>query len=207
MALLTRGATLTEKISNTERHLDMGKAHATRANDRTDELKQLNKSIFRPVITFNKDKKRAAEEARIMHRHEDEREEREQAMGDIRETQNRIGRAATYGADGQEQPQGEEELTGRRRNVQPEVQRVRQDARKRFQFEKTASDDELEDELDDNLDDISDVTKRLRALAVAAGEEIDGQNKRLERISDKTTNLDDKVIRNTERVCHFHLLW
>ena len=73
-----------------------------RADDKTDELKQLNRSIFRPVITFNKDAKRAAEEARIQARYEEEREERERAMTDIRQTQDRLGRAATYGRPGEE---------------------------------------------------------------------------------------------------------
>jgi hypothetical protein len=191
-----------EKIANTERLLDMGKAHSNRASDRTDELKQLNRSIFRPVIVFNKDKKRAAEEERIRTRHESERDEREKAMADVRESQNRIGRAATYGRGEAEDAYQREELlnTGRRRFVQPELQRAREDGRKRFQFEKTASDDELEDELDDNLDDIHDVSKRFRALALAAGEEVDNHIKRLDRITDKTIQLDDKVIRNTDKV-------
>ena len=57
-----------------------------RAEDKTDELKQLNRSIFRPVITFNKDAKRAAQESKIQERYEEEREEREKAMLDIRQT-------------------------------------------------------------------------------------------------------------------------
>ena len=54
-----------ESLANTERHLDVAKGHSMRAEDKTDELKQLNRSIFRPVITFNKDAKRAAQEAKI----------------------------------------------------------------------------------------------------------------------------------------------
>ena len=63
--MLTRGvrSCFTERLADTERHLDVSKGHSLRAADKTDELKQLNRSIFRPVITFNKDKKRAAQEA------------------------------------------------------------------------------------------------------------------------------------------------
>lgn len=178
----------------------MGKAHANRAEDRTGELKQLNRSIFRPVITWNKEGKRAAEEARIQARHDDEREEREKAMGDVRDSQNRIGRAATYGRDTGEE-EGDEGISGRRTRARnPAQQNVRAEQRKRFQFEKTASDDELEDELDDNLDEIGDVSKRLKALAMAAGEELDGQLGRINGISDKAAHLDNKVIRNTDKV-------
>lgn len=177
----------------------MGKAHANRAEDTAAELKQLNRSIFRPVITWNKEAKRTAQEERIMQRHADEREERERAMGDVRDTQNRIGRAATYGLPDNH---GDEEgiTSSGRRAKAPEVQRARQEQRKRFQFEATESDNELEDELDDNLDEIHDVSKRLKALAMATGQEIDQQNVRLDSISQKTTSLDTKVMRNTERV-------
>lgn len=43
-----------ERIANTERHLDIAKANNQRAEDKAAELKQLNRSIFRPVITWNK---------------------------------------------------------------------------------------------------------------------------------------------------------
>jgi len=56
------------------------KGHSARAEDKTDELKQLNRSIFRPVITFNKDAKRAAQEAKLQARYEEDRDEREKAM-------------------------------------------------------------------------------------------------------------------------------
>lgn len=160
-----------------------------RADDRTDELKQLNRSIFRPVITFNKDAKRAAQEAKIQARYDDEREQREKAMMDIRETQDRLGRAQTYG-----------EGSSRFNKTATELN-MRKEQRKRYQFEATASDDELEDELDDNLNEIADVTKRLKALGSAMGQELDTQNDRITRITDKTDTLDNSLFRNTQRVC------
>ncbi|KAG9082442.1 hypothetical protein FS749_006837 [Ceratobasidium sp. UAMH 11750] len=192
-----------EKIANTERHLDLAKGSTNRAEDRTDELKQLNRSIFRPVITFNKDSKRAREEQRLADRHEQERLEREKAAMDVRDTQDRLGRAAAYGqrSGGGDDGYGEGEegiSTGRR--LPPEQQRARQAARSRYQFEATASDDELEDELDDNLDEIGDVAKRLKGLATSMGTELESQNSRIGRISNKTDNLDQKVVRATERL-------
>lgn len=185
-------------MANTERHLDIAKGHSAQAGDRTDELKQLNRSIFRPVMTWNKDAKRAAQEAKVQARYDEEREEREKAMMDIRDTQNRLGRATTYGR-GQEE---EEELVGARpsRFRNQEQLATRKDQRKRFQFEATASDDDMEDEIEDNLDEIGDVTKRLKALGMAMGEELDKQNARIDRIGDKTVSLDNKIFSNTERV-------
>ncbi|KZS92993.1 synaptosome-associated proteinsynaptosomal-associated protein 25 [Sistotremastrum niveocremeum HHB9708] len=193
-----------EKIANTERHLDVSKGHSLRAEDKTDELKQLNRSIFRPVITFNKEAKRAAQEAKRQARHDEEREEREKAMSDIRDSQNRIGRAATYRSRDEDEDiffsggGGTGGSGGRFRTSADQAARAEQ--RKRYQFEATASDDEMEDELDDNLDEISDMTKRLKTLGMAMGQELDQQIGRLNRLDDKTVNLDNRVLRNTDRL-------
>lgn len=187
-----------EKLASTERHLDVSKGYSLRAEDKTDELKQLNRSIFRPVITFNKDAKRAAQEAKIQARYDEDREEREKAMLDIRETQNRLGRAQTYGRQ-DDDGEGIGGPGGRRMRTQAE-QDIRKEQRKRFQFDATASDDELEDELDDNLGEISDMTKRLKALGSAMGEELDKQNERIGRITEKTDGLDNRLFRNTQKL-------
>lgn len=190
-----------EKLANTERHLDVSKSHTLRAEDQIDELKKLNRSIFRPAITFNKDAKRAAQEAKIQQRYEDERCEREKAMMDIRDTQNRLGRAATYGQqDEDERIQTDAGGFGGSRFRTAEQLATRKEQRKRYQFEAGGSDDEAEDELDNNLDDISKVTKSLKALGTAMGQELDSQNTRLDVIADKATNLDNGVFRQTERV-------
>ncbi|TRM66364.1 hypothetical protein BD626DRAFT_546651 [Schizophyllum amplum] len=190
-----------EKLANTERHLDVSKGHSQTAADRTDELKQLNRSIFRPVITFNKDSKRAAKQAEIQRRYDEERGERERGMMDIRETQNRLGRAQTYGRGDEDD---EDELMGGgsgRGRYKTEAQLgARKEQRKRYQFEANASDDEIEDELDDNLDEIGEMTKRLKALGSAMGQELDTQNSRIDRIESKTVNLDQKIFTNTERL-------
>ncbi|KAJ6610026.1 hypothetical protein B0H10DRAFT_2061668 [Mycena sp. CBHHK59/15] len=196
---LNRLGTQSERLANTERHLDISKGHSARADDKTDELNQLNRSIFRPVITFNKDSKRAAQEAKLQARYEDERTEREKAMMDIRETQNRLGQAQTYDRDDADR----DELVGgaRKGRFRSDDQiSARKEQRKRYQFESAASDDEIEDELDDNLDEIGDATRRLRALGMAMGQELDKQNQRIDLIDQKTVNLDNKIVRNTDRL-------
>ncbi|KAJ3844837.1 protein transporter SEC9 [Lentinula raphanica] len=198
---LSRLGDQSERLANTERHLDVSKSHSKRADDNTDELKQLNRSIFRPVIVFNKDGKRAAQEAQIQARYQEEREERERTMMHVRETQDRIGRAQGYGRGTSNAD--DEELLGSGRGGQyrsAEQLAARKEQRKRFQFEATASDDELEDELDDNLDEISDMTKRLKALGMTMNQELQSQNTYIDNIEQKAVNLDSRLFRNTERL-------
>ncbi|GJJ09661.1 hypothetical protein Clacol_003885 [Clathrus columnatus] len=198
---LTRLGDQSEKLANTERHLDVSKGYVNRVEDKQDELKKLNRSIFIPAVTFNKDKKRLAQENKLFRRHEEEREEQEKAMRDIRESQNRIGQAQGYAGDNDDE-EGISRGSGSGRFKTAEALAKRKDARQRFQFEATASDDELEDEIDDNLDEVGDTAKRLKALSTAMGQELDNQNRRLERLDNKTTNLDDKLhlgIRRFER--------
>ena len=111
-------------------------------------------------------------------------------MSDIRETQTRLGVASGY-AEG---------IGGSRGARTVSEQNIRKEQRKRYQFEASASDDEMEDELDDNLAEISDVTKRLKALGTAMGEELDRQNERIGRITEKTDGLDNRLFRNTQAV-------
>jgi hypothetical protein len=187
----------------------MAKANNQRAEDKAGELKQLNKSIFRPVIVWNKasresrvvcplppahtqDAKRAAQENKINERHLQERLDRNKALNDMSETRQRLG-AAT----GPEYGGGEYG-----RVPLPGEQKAKKDARARYQFDATASDDELEDELDQNLDETYEVTKRLKKLATAMGGEVQGQNQRLGRITNKTEDLEFAVMQNTERLKH-----
>jgi len=132
----------------------------------------------------------------LLARYEIEREEREKVMLGLRETQDRIGRAATYGR-GDEQ---EELIGGRNRMKTAEQLTSRKDQRKRFQFESNASDDEIEDEMDNNLDEIGEAAKRLKQLGMAMGNELDHQNKWIDNVAGKTDHLDDKLRVNTDRV-------
>ncbi|KAF5358863.1 hypothetical protein D9757_012684 [Collybiopsis confluens] len=120
-------------------------------------------------------------------------------MMDVRHSQIRIGRAQGYG-----RRRDEEELlssgsvAARYRNA--EQLGRRQEARKQYQFESNASDDELEDELDDNLDEIGSMTQRLKTLGMAMNQELQSQNKRIDTIEQKTVGLDGRLFRNTERL-------
>lgn len=190
-----------EKIGNTERSLDLAKAHASRAEDNAKEIVALNRSIFRPNIQFNKKAKRDAEEARIIARHIEEREEREAVRRDVTSAQSRLDASmngpgtgkASFGRFGQDRFG-----TGKKAEENALKNKVAQ--RGRYQFEATESDDELEDELDQNLDEIGMLSSRLNQLGKAMGQEVDSQNARLQRIGDKATTLDTKIFAGTQRL-------
>ncbi|KAJ9479373.1 Protein transport protein SEC9 [Pseudozyma hubeiensis] len=190
-----------EKIGNTERSLDLAKAHASRAEDNAKEIVALNRSIFRPNMQFNKKAKRDAEEARIIARHIDEREEREAVRRDVTAAQSRLDASmngpgtgkASFGRFGQDR-------FGTGKKAEEAAQRNKVAQRGRYQFEATESDDELEDELDQNLDEIGMLSSRLNQLGKAMGQEVDSQNSRLQRIGDKATTLDTKIFAGTQRL-------
>ncbi|KAL5534200.1 hypothetical protein ACEPAG_662 [Sanghuangporus baumii] len=183
-----------EKIADTERHIDVAKGHALRAEDNADEIKKLNRSIFIPAVTFNKDAKRLAQERKREQRYQEEMTDRELTMQELRESQNRVGRGATYGI------QNGEGIAGRRQMTSTELA-MRKEQRKRYQFEATESDDEMENEIEDNLDEILDATKRMKALGLSMGSELETQNQRLVRVTDKTDRLGMKVDINTAKDC------
>ncbi|KAJ6567248.1 hypothetical protein DFH09DRAFT_1247311 [Mycena vulgaris] len=178
-----------EKLANTERHLDVAKGHSARADDKTEELRKLNRSIFIPVITFDKDAKHAAREAKVQRRYEVERAEREKTTMDIRETQERMARAQAYGSRRMRDGLGV-----------PASNRARSTERNRFQFEANASDDELEDDLERNLDEIQGLVQSLKAVGAAMGGELDRQNGMLSGLEDKTVKLGGKLHNNTVQV-------
>ncbi|KAJ6627445.1 hypothetical protein B0H10DRAFT_386973 [Mycena sp. CBHHK59/15] len=178
-----------ERLANTERHLDVAKGHSVRADDKTEELRKLNRSIFIPAVTFNKDTKRAAKEAKVQRRYEDERAEREKALMDIRETQDRLGRAQAYGSERMADAEG---ISGSSR-----VRAAAQAERGRFQFEANASDDDMENELDRNLGEIEGLVKNMRSVGLAMGGELDRQNERISVLDEKTGRLDGRLYNNT----------
>lgn len=152
----------------------------------------------RPNFQFNKTAKRDAEEQRILARHLEEKQDREEARQAAYASRERVEQGfreaekkSRFGFNrggGGNSGEGEAPKTGRAKWEQGG----------RYQFEATNSDDELEAELDDNLDEIAGLAGRLKILASTAGKEIDAQNKHLDKVSGKVDNLDDKIVMNTQ---------
>jgi len=197
-----------EKLSNTEHNFDLAKAASTRADDNTRDIVKLNRSIFIPAMTSDKKGKRMAEEARLINRHVEEREQRERLREEaarararveetVQENQKSSSRFARdrfgldrFGAGGKKK---EEDLNS---------PAARMAQRARYQFEASASDEEIEDELDANLDEISAITGRLNKMGRTMGQEIDEQNTRIRRMTDKASHVDTKIYSSTQKLAN-----
>ena len=158
-------------------------------------------TLFRPSFTFNKASKRDAEEQRILARHLEEKQDREEARQTAYASRERVEQGFR---------EAEKSSTSRfgfnrggsnneaESSSAPKTGRAKWEQGGRYQFEASNSDDELEAELDDNLDEIAGLSSRLKILASTAGKEIDAQNKHLDKVSNKVDNLDDKILMNTQ---------
>ncbi|CAI2161938.1 15841_t:CDS:2 [Funneliformis geosporum] len=172
-----------QRINYTERQLDLADAHAERAADQAAKLKKVNGSMFGFDVSnpFNKKKREAAELARVQAMQAEQRASRENMRAGNWESQQRINEALKHGQQQSGYQSGKSS----------------QSSRSKFQFEADDEDDAIEDHLDRNLDALSSGLTRLNAMAVASGEEIKKQNNVLDRISDKTTALDNRIVGTT----------
>ncbi|RAL66618.1 hypothetical protein DID88_006308 [Monilinia fructigena] len=76
--------------------------------------------------------------------------------------------------------------------------------RSKYQFEADSEDDEMENEIDSNLDALGHAAGRLNLLAKATGQEVDNQNKHIERIIGKSDRVDDQIAMNRARLDRIH---
>ncbi|KAM0750808.1 hypothetical protein T439DRAFT_334447 [Meredithblackwellia eburnea MCA 4105] len=203
-----------DRFANTENYLDMAKAHNSRAQDETKELEALNRSIFRPNMTWNKQAKRDKEEARIMARHAEEKAAREETRRVQYESHQRIQQTYVVKTS---RPfvfalklilstqirftakQGMDRAADNAR-LQGGQGKAKGAERSRYQFEATESDDEVENEIDGNLDELSGISGRLKTLALAAGQQLEDQNKVLVGIAGKVDRLDAGLVKSTMRL-------
>jgi hypothetical protein len=171
------------RINHTERQLDLADAHAEHAAEQAAKLKRVNGSMFGFDVDnpFTKGKREKSEMARVQAMQEEQRASREQMRVGNWETQQRINEALKHG----QKPPGYQ--SGK----------SSQNSRSKFQFEADDEDNALEDQLDNNLDLISNGLTRLNAMAVASGEEIRKQNVVLDRVSDKSETLDNRIVGTT----------
>lgn len=184
----------TERLANVDRSLDMAKAYDDRARDEAKEIAALNRSIFRPTFVWNKEKKRNAEEERIMARHVAEQERREEnrqmradSQKNINDSINEASKKPSFGRWGAGSNNSKSAQYGEASNQQSKMA-----SRARYQFEADEEDDRIEDELDQNLDEIGDFSRRLNLMARAAGDEVRQQNNTLAGLNDKTDKYVDR---------------
>ncbi|RGB26813.1 hypothetical protein C1646_769953 [Rhizophagus diaphanus] len=173
----------THRINYTERQLDLADAHAERASEQANKLKKVNGSMFGFDVSnpFTKGKREAKELARVQAMQEEQRASRENMRVGNWESQQRINSALKQGQNSSSYRPGKSS----------------QEHRGRFQFEADDEDNRMEDQLDNNLDQISAGLTRLNGMAIATGQEIRSQNETLDRVSAKTKDVDDSIVKTT----------
>lgn len=182
-----------ERMHNTDRNLDIGNNHINVSEDKTKELKTLNRSMFAVHVNnpFTSKDRRAQRDEAIMDRHHSERELREATRDAAfrstqRMNQNFKGIDDTYGG-----PKAKTSLA----------------ERAKYQFEADSEDEGMENEIDRNLDDLSGAAKRLNLLARATGEEVEQQNQLIQRIAEKVSFMERTPFPFPNAVCQQQLTW
>lgn len=176
-----------ERIHNTNRNLDIGHNAINIAEDKSKELKTLNRSMFAVHVNnpFTAKERRIRDEEKILDRHRLEREQRE----------------STREAAFQSTARMNERFKGLNEAGQPGGMPKQSLAeRSKYQFEADSDDDRMEDEIEKNIDELGGAAKRLNILARAMGDEADSQNKMLQNVADKSDRLDDRFHLQTERL-------
>lgn len=183
--LSTQGA----RLHNTEKNLDVASSQNRVAEDKARELKNLNRSMFVPNVGNPlRSKSRAeAEEAKIIARHQAEREERDRTREFGYETKNVVGRALNT-ETGRVESKGKSSLA----------------ERSRYQFEADSDDDAMENEIDSNLGELGAITGRLKGMAMATSKEVDRQNQQIDKIMKKSDRVDDQIALNHNRIRKIH---
>lgn len=143
------------------------------AEEKAKELKRLNGSMFaiHPSNPFTASKRREQRDAEVMEKHRMERAEREATRREAYRTDKRMEKSF------KDLNQTEAQVRANKQSSLAE--------RAKFQFEADSEDEEMENEIDSNLDALGGAASRLNALAKATGQELDEQNRHLERINNK----------------------
>lgn len=86
--------------------------------------------------------------------------------------------------------------------AQPQRQMNKQSLaeRSKYQFEADSEDEAMENEIDDNLDQLQGAVGKLKHLGLAMGQEVESQNKHIDRITGKVDKVDDEIALNRSRL-------
>ncbi|MCJ1477550.1 Protein transport protein S9 plasma membrane t-SNARE [Lambiella insularis] len=177
-----------ENLYNTEKNLDIAHNQNRIADDRAKELKKLNRSMFAVHVSnpFTAGQRSAQRDQDVIDRHLDERDQREST------------RRAGYQQNQRLQQNFKELQPGTPGYGQARGKNLAD--RAKYQFEADSDDEEMENEIDGNLDLLSGAAGRLNALARATGQEVDEQNKLLDRIADKSDRVDIGIAANRAKL-------
>lgn len=173
-------------MANVNRHLDLSKAYANKAESSADELKQLNKSIFIPVVSnpFRRKEKERRELENMQKDHAEHMAERDNIRQFEYESSARIQETNRLNS------QNPGTTGGRRGRSEAD--------RRRYQFEEDSDDDKVEDEIDENLDLLGGAVGRLKNMALTMNTELDSQNEQINKAMYKVDPMTNKLVRITD---------
>ncbi|MCJ1389309.1 Protein transport protein S9 plasma membrane t-SNARE [Xylographa bjoerkii] len=177
-----------EHIHNTEKNLDLAHNANRVAEDKAAELKKLNRSMFAVHVAnpFTASQRSARRDQDVLDRHLDERDAREATRRAAYQQNQRLQQNFSALA----QP-GNTGTAQKAKNLAD---------RAKYQFEADSEDEDMENEIDQNLDLLGDAAGRLNALARATGQEVDEQNRLLDRIADKSDRVDIGIASNRAKL-------
>lgn len=176
-ATLARLGAQGEMVHGAEKNLDMATVEGRLAQEKARELKTLNKSMFAVHVSnpFTSSSRRRERDERILNTHREERDARDTTRGEAYQTSARMERVFRD-IDREAAKQGK----GKKAGVTE---------RAKYQFEADSEDEGMEDEIEQNLDLLGGAAGRLNGLAKATGRELDEQNRHLERITGKVSDI------------------
>lgn len=169
-ATLARLGAQGERLHNTEKNLDLAANQNKIAQDRAAELKTLNGSMFAVHVgnPFTSKQRQAKADEEILARHRSEREQREATRRDgYAATQRMEQNMRQLGVGGAGRQQGRKKDYGK------------------FNLDDEEGADELEDQIDDGLTELEGQVKMMNMVGRAIGQEVDAQNKQIDRIMGK----------------------
>lgn len=176
-----------ESLYETESSIELAKTQNKIAAEKTRELRTLNQSMFRPHVSnpFNSKRRLQEKEEQIKAERMRQQMVRENLRKDGYSSQQRV-------MDGL--------------GVMPSAHKTSETAKKydkynkerqKYLFEGDEEDDALEDEIEGNLDALHSASKRLNKLAIATHEELESQNKVLNKLGDTVDDLDVNIHLNS----------
>lgn len=187
-----------ERLHNTAMNLDLAANQNRIAQDKSGELRKVNRTMFAAMGVgnpFTSEKRRQAREEAIIDRHQQERIQREETRVAAFRTEQRMQNTFKDISK-----QGDAAAAKSKPNLAE---------RSKYQFEADSDDDQNEDEIDSNLDELHGAVGRLNTLARATGEEVEKQNKTLGKVTEKVFtpsdvglfDLDELTTSVLERTC------
>ncbi|KAF2436681.1 hypothetical protein EJ08DRAFT_684915 [Tothia fuscella] len=180
-----------ERIHNTERNLDLASNQNKLAAEKAREISTLNRSMFAVHVAnpFTSGKRIKERESEVLRDAKEDRERRDAT------------RLAAWSTQARANDVGKE-INKAGMNKLPAKGSLAE--RSKYQFEADSEDEEMENEIDNNVDLLHGAAGRLGHLARAMGQEVDSQNKHIERIGGKVDKVDDEIALNRNRLDRIH---